>query len=176
MTLKIAELKQEVIHILIDEKYIKVTTGASADVSPHSPPESEELDREKGKNGVSGETPHPTHMASQEAKPEVVGSLPVGGDPHVNLQIMHLQIEAKDREYAHQLAMKRMEFEKEVELKRLEVELARCDGNIRHSEFNVSKSLPLIQQFCDTAVEAWFSAFERIAKSHKWPAGSSLTK
>ena len=40
----------------------------------------------------------------------------------------------------------------------------------KSSGFNVSQNLVLVPHFRETEVEAWFHAFEHIAKSHKWPS------
>ena len=57
--------------------------------------------------------------------------------------------------------------ERDFQIRKLELENARQED--RPSEFSVSKCLPLVPQFHESDVEAWFTAFERIATSHKWP-------
>ncbi|XP_077595648.1 uncharacterized protein LOC144211943 [Stigmatopora nigra] len=103
--------------------------------------------------------------ACLKGKPEGYGAVSIGENAPIALKILRMQYEARDREYAHQLALKKME----IELKRLDIELSKSFNMVESRGFKVSESLPLVPPFRETGVEAWFSAFERIALSHKWP-------
>ena len=133
-------------------------------------------------------------------------SLPrVSDDARHRLRLARLQIEAQeketDAEYSHKLAFRKMELqmeadtsnrrieleigaEKEVKLKRLELETAAVSsaqsppGPTRsiHTEpsapargFEVSRNVVLVPQFREAEVDAYFTAFERVATSLKWP-------
>ena len=67
-----------------------------------------------------------------------------------------------------------IEAEKEVKLRRLELEVA----SVEHSTpprpgdrraFNVSKHITLVPPFREAEVDSYFSAFEHIASSLGWP-------
>ena len=127
----------------------------------------------------------------------------VSDDARHRLRLARLQIEAqekeRDAEYSHKLAIRKMELqmeadtsnrrleiaaEKEVKLKRLELESAAVSsaqsppGPTRsiHTEssapergFEVSRNVVLVPQFREAEVDAYFTAFERVATSLKWP-------
>ena len=112
---------------------------------------------------------------------------------------LEAQEKDRDAEYSHKLAIRKMELEmeadtanrkieleiaaeKEVKLKRLELEaaslsLAQSPGHRSiHSGpsaptrgFEVSRNVVLVPQFREAEVDAYFTAFERVATSLKWP-------
>ena len=158
--LKLSELKETVIQVLVEHKYLGAT---DVDVASPFLAGSEE-EKEEVRPGLS---------RPPEVKPTFTTLIGGSGDPKYDLELARLNIEAREREqerdYAHQLAMKSMELEREIQLKRLELELS-ARREDKPSGFNVGQNLVLVTQFRETEVEAWFHAFERIAKSHKWPS------
>ncbi|KAK0145685.1 hypothetical protein N1851_015404 [Merluccius polli] len=112
---------------------------------------------------------------------------------------LEAQEKDRDAEYSHKLAIRKMELEmeadtanrkielevaaeKEVKLKRLELEAASLSSaqspghRSIHSDpsaptrgFEVSRNVVLVPQFREAEVDAYFTAFERVATSLKWP-------
>ena len=111
---------------------------------------------------------------------------------------MEAQEKERDAEYSHKLAIRKMELEmeaetsnrrleieaeKEVKLKRLELEAAAVSSaqspdptRSIYTEpsapvrgFEVSRNVVLVPQFREEEVDAYFTAFERVATSLKWP-------
>jgi len=70
------------------------------------------------------------------------------------------------------LSNRRIEMEKKIKIKQLEVEAAahsappppRAAGG-----FDGSRNIALVPQFREAEVDSYFSAFERVATSLKWP-------
>ena len=102
------------------------------------------------------------------------------GDPRLRLRLARLQFEAQEKQsqadYRHRLEVRRMEIEaeKEVQLRRLELEVASAEHSTPHrpgdrGAFDVSKHISLVPPFREAEVDSYFSAFERIASSLRWP-------
>ena len=80
-----------------------------------------------------------------------------------------------------------LEIEKEVRLKRLHLEAAAvrgtplpgpdrslsADSSAAAGGFDVGRNVGLVTQFREAEVDSYFSAFERVATSLKWPDGKS---
>ena len=213
-TLLKAELKEAVVHMLVQKKVLG--TGSSATASePAIPPslsssaEKDSMEEEVVEGGLVEDESVPVEVASNvELKPPRTVprfspfSLPrISDDARHRLRLARLQLEAqekdRDAEYNHKLAIRKMELEmeaermaleiaaeKEVKLKRLELEaaaavsIAQSPGPTRpiHTDpsaptrgFEVSRNVVLVPQFRETEVDAYFTAFERVATSLKWP-------
>lgn len=96
-----------------------------------------------------------------------------------------IQARQSELQLQHQLEIKRMEIEAEkaIQLCRLELEAQRMTrgsfvftGQVRKpsntsppAAFDISINIVLVPMFCETEVDSYFSAFERIAKALQWP-------
>ena len=109
-----------------------------------------------------------------------------GDDARLRLRLARLQFEAqekeRDAEYRHKLAIRKMELEMEIErevrLKRLDLEAVAALGPARYTGvgpsaagggFDVGRNVGLVPQFREAEVDSYFSAFERVATSLRWP-------
>ena len=159
-TSTLAQLKAALTDELVKQRYLK---GASEDANPDSPAQPEVEKVEEEEQGIKVR-PDPSPLPLRIEKT---------GNPEFDLEVARLQIAAREKEMAHQLSMKKlemeMECERELQLKRLEMGIVSKRDYSHNSEFNVAKNLVLVPQFTEVDVEAYFSAFERIAKSHEWP-------
>lgn len=108
-----------------------------------------------------------------------------GAGARLKVRLARLQLEAQDRErqaeYNFRLEIRRLEMEQEVSLRRLELE-AESAGRSSHTTstlqsppgqlpdtFDVRKNIALVPQFCESEVDSYFGAFERITASLRWP-------
>ena len=119
--------------------------------------------------------------------PQLSGS---SGDVKLKVRLARLQIEAQERQrkadYDLKLEIRRLEIEaeKEVKLRRLEVEAMRVSSgqtaymfdnsalaqtNLQKQNFDVSKNIALVPTFRESEVDSYFNAFERIATALDWP-------
>lgn len=115
-------------------------------------------------------------------------------DARVQVRLARLELEKQERdrqaEYEHKLEIRKMELEAEIQMRRLALEekvaLAAqahqprvgpiSSGSMQSSSpvrpadgFDVSKNISLVPPFRESEVDSYFSVFERIASSLKWP-------
>ncbi|KAJ8359163.1 hypothetical protein SKAU_G00156880 [Synaphobranchus kaupii] len=91
------------------------------------------------------------------------------------LRDRELEAQARERELEAQVRLKEREMEREMEinlrLKEMELETARVSGgcNKQQAEFDVSRHIRMVPPFREAEVEKYFSLFERVAITLKWP-------
>lgn len=127
---------------------------------------------------------------SPDARPLGAGT-GASSSAKIKLRLARLQLEAEEKEkvrkadYDLKLQVRKLEIqaEKEVKLRQLDIEAMRLSAkrdtvqkseHYTHSEspkhgFDVSKNIALVPTFRETEVDAYFSAFERIATALAWP-------
>nr|XP_033961533.1 uncharacterized protein LOC117463411 [Pseudochaenichthys georgianus] len=115
------------------------------------------------------------------------GSLGASSDAKLKVCLVRLQMEGQEKErradYEHRLQIRKLEIEaeKEITLKRLEVDALRISSEqtfersrpshtVSHTKsFDVSKNIALVPTFRESEVDSYFCAFERIATALVWP-------
>ncbi|XP_049452217.1 uncharacterized protein LOC125900944 [Epinephelus fuscoguttatus] len=104
-------------------------------------------------------------------------------DARLKLRLARLQMEQEERreerefQLRRELELRKMDIEREalkvrqLELQKTPVSLASSAQNVPvlPAAFDVSKHISLVPVFCESEVEAYFGAFERIAGALNWP-------
>lgn len=85
-------------------------------------------------------------------------------------RLRELALREKEMEFEKaKLELRNRELDHEFALKRMELEMANKKG-AAVSEFDVGQNRRMVPPFCKRDVEKYFSHFERVATTLKWPA------
>ncbi|KAJ8340985.1 hypothetical protein SKAU_G00332760 [Synaphobranchus kaupii] len=87
------------------------------------------------------------------------------------LRERELEAQARERVLEAQVRLKEREMEMNLRLKEMELETARVSSgcNKQQAEFDVSRHIRMVPPFREAEVEKYFSLFERVAITLKWP-------
>ncbi|KAK7878602.1 hypothetical protein WMY93_030438 [Mugilogobius chulae] len=95
---------------------------------------------------------------------------PSSAAPDDAVRLKELEVEMARlalREKELYLEQKKLETQKEIRLRELELEI--CSREPKPAEFDVSKNIRLVPQFNEKDVDKYFIMFERVAEALKWP-------
>lgn len=129
------------------------------------------------------EDPPATLPRFEPFSPEAIGS---SIDAKLRVRLLRLQLEAQEKERVRQaenelrLKMHKLEIDKEIRLKELEVEAMKISSQKLHQSsaevpqavqknFDVGRHIALVPTFRESEVDSYFTAFEKIATALSWP-------